>query len=540
MAHSSPWRGLLRSAFALSALSVACGDPQPQKPLPPVVTLDVPEPNTIGTSLKMRADITGCDSVESLTLLNQGVPFKQLPIGGGEEQMALKKNEVPYKDGIAARLTLSVRGRCSDGRESESQPVSATFFPVAMVVEPSDGTQVVTDYFVAEGSGDTVSFIGCGNASTGLGTLYRVDVHGRVIAELPMPFVCTAETSISERHFATGTRWVWTPDAGVMAIKVSSTTSAMEMTAAPTPQLRLTSLTMDPDGNAIARNTAGEFVRLNRAPPSGGSLLMWQSAYQVLDTPIGQPVFRSDLGTLLLPMYGRDPSDTAEGAVSIHVLNYKNGPTVDGAPLSSHIVKYLYGVDPTPPAAAFDLRGDSLYLSFLAANNQTLVVSCKTNGTVDAKGDMPCEGGNLLWQSQPLQGDVLALISYASGSRLAAVAAQHAWFLDPSRQGTVLNKGGQALTPNGALVVRQIQQGYTGSINGGKEFYLLNGAPSSLQTTELIGVDTAEQGEVFRHLQAGGDFSMALDASGVAWMRVNKNLVKLMPLGEYRAALPAN
>jgi hypothetical protein len=535
MAHTSPGRGLLRSALALSSLALAagCGDTKPETPLPPLVTLNIPEPNAVGRSLKLSVSVTGCDSVQTLTLLNAGTQLKGIPYAGGEAQVELAKNEVPYTNGIAASLSLSARAVCTDGRQSDSQTSAATFFPVDTVVEPTDDGQVVTDYFVADGSGANVTFLGCGNENPNLPTLYRVDATGKVLAQVRMKFICTAQTTITDPDPVTGTRWVWTPNAGVMAIQLPNRTT-IQVTAEANPQLPLTSLVVDPDGHAIARTTNGNgrIVRLNRA---GGlnRLEMWE--YSDSGTPISEPVFRPDAGQMLLALHG--PDADADGAVSILTLNYKNGPTVDGKPVSKHIVTYLYGLDPTRPAAAFNSDGRSLYLSFLTAGTQTLVRSCKTDGVLDNQGDMPCEGSNKLWESPPLQGDVVAMIPYANGARLAAIAERQAWFLDPT-SGAVLNKSKIALAPSGALVVRQVQGGIPGSVNGGHEFYIVNGSQSTTQTTEIVAMDRAENGEVFRYTMGGGDLSMSLDAAGELWMRVNRKLVKALRLSDYRQAGP--
>jgi hypothetical protein len=521
MAHTSPRRGLLRSAFALSCLSLAssCGADKPEAPLPPLVTLNIPEPNTIGLGLKMSVTATGCDAVQSLSLLNNGVPLKGIPYAGGEAQVELGKHEVPYTTGIAASLALSARVVCADGRQSDSQSSAATFFPVKSVTEPTGNGQVVPDYFVAEGRDANVKFIGCGNESPTLPMLYRVDSKGEG-TKLPMSFTCTAGTVITDPHLgpgaAAGARWVWTPDSGVMAINAS-----FVQTARANPHLYLSWLTMDPDGNAIAKETTGDLVGLNRV---GGTADIVRWRYSFSGTPIGEPVFRPELGVMLLPVYGNTSAPSAAGEVRILTINYRTGTEVDRL-----VVRYIYGQDPTPPAAAFNADGQSLYLSFLTAG-KTIVLACPTSGS-------DCEDSHEKWRSDPIEGDVVALIPYAGGTRLAAIAARHAWFLDPSNRGAVLNKNKTALSPSGGLVVRQVQGGISG-INGGQEFYLLNSSQSSLQTTEIVGMDRAENGEVFRYSVGGGDLSIALDASGALWMRVGEKLVQALSLNEYRQAGP--
>jgi hypothetical protein len=189
-------------------------------------------------------------------------------------------------------------------------------------------------------------------------------------------------------------------------------------------------------------------------------------------------------------------------------------------------VKYVYA-DGTPPAASISADGQSMYLAFGLLGGQTLVVSCPTNGTV-------CEtSSGQRWQSQPIQGRVVLLLPYAGTSRIAAIAHQHIWFMNPST-GAVLNKSGTAISPTGSLSVLQVQQG----VGTREDFYLLNGTPGSLRSSEIVAVDRAENGEVFRYQVPGGDLTAAVDASGQLWMRVNQKLVKALPMSDYRQALP--
>jgi hypothetical protein len=224
-------------------------------------------------------------------------------------------------------------------------------------------------------------------------------------------------------------------------------------------------------------------------------------------------------------MFSRNAGD-AEGAVSIHTLNFRTGPTAQGEPVSKPVVKYVYA-DGTPPAASISADGQTMYLAFGANGDRTILVSCPTNGTL-------CElGAGQRWQSQAIQGRVVLLLPYAGTSRLAAIAHQHIWFINPST-GAVVNKGGTALSPTGAFSVLQVQQG----VGTREDFYLLNGSPGSLQSAELVAVDRAENGELFRYQMPGGDITAAVDASGTLWMRMNQKLVKALPLSDYRQVLP--
>lgn len=528
MAHHTTTlgRGLLRSAFVLASLAAtaACGPDKPVTPAPPVVIVGVPSPNTVGTSLKLVVSVSGCDTVQSLTLLDHGEKVKDLPNNVGETQVELAKNEVPYKGGIAASLSFTAKAVCNDGRQSESQPAAATFFPVETLVASTNNLQVVPDYFIAEGSGSSVTFLGCGNISTGQSYLYRVSALGDVQQQVQMPFVCNAATTISDKYGASGLRWVWTANAGVMAIN-----SSFQIVALPSPQLHITSLVVGPNGDAIASDDSGNIVRLKQS--GTGNIITW--TYSPAGDLMGTPVFRADQGKVLLPLY-KGGTGSATGTLYVDGIDYNAGPTTNGGPASHTVLKYLYDPDAIPPAAALSSDGKTMYLAFHSGGDQTLVVACSVDAVASSQDAATCElqSPGLLWESSPMAGRVALLLPYAGGTRLAAIATQRAWFLDPAKQGAVVNKGGAALTPTGGLSVLSVQQG----ANVGQDFYLLNGAGSSM--IEVVATDRAENGALFHYQVPSGDLTLALDASGAVWMRIGKSLVKTLPLADYRNALP--
>ncbi|XXF80630.1 hypothetical protein P2318_13020 [Myxococcaceae bacterium GXIMD 01537] len=527
--HTSSGRGLLCSASLLASalLASACGPDKPVTPPPPLVSITVPDANIIGKLVKLSVTVSGCDQVQTLTLFNQGEQVRSLPPNTGETQVEVQKNELRYSRGIAAPLSFTARAVCTDGRQSDSQPVAATFFPVESVVESvNNSVQVVPDYFIAEGGtpGLAVSFLGCGNLDTGIGMLYRVDGNGEVreTDKLQLPFVCNATTTITERH-SSGIRWVWTADAGVIAIN-----DDFEIVSRPSPQLRLNMLVMDPDGNAIAQNTSGEILRL-KSRGGLGNIVQW--TYSTSDKLIGTPVFRRELGRVLLPYFASNVNGPQD-AVRIHALDYTTTRTGDVDYVDRAVVKYLYNTDDVLPAAAISSNGNDLYLAFWAAGGQTLVLSCPTNG-------LECEGNNIRWQSQALPGRVALMMPYAGGNRLAAVAPQQVWFLDPNSQGAITNKGGTPLASSGGLNILQVQQGAsTNSATSGHDFYLFNGPSGSLQTVEIVGMDRAENGHLFRYQMPANNLTGAVDGAGALWLRIHRKLVKLLPLSDYRNAIP--
>ncbi|HLM43725.1 MAG TPA: hypothetical protein VK458_07645, partial [Myxococcaceae bacterium] len=221
MPTPSSTRALLRPALLLPLLAVAC-DPTPPPTTPdlPQVGIILDDPSTVSTSFKLGITVSGCEQVRSLELLDDNTLLKQVTYTTNPTPVELAMNEFRYTRGIATPLALSARVTCADGRTNVSQGQVATFFPVAEAISPlGTNDQVVPDYFIADGSGANVTFIGCVRESNGSG-LYKVtknpaDKETRVSMEIP----CTAQTVITDRKPAgTGWRWVWTPNQGLFAI----------------------------------------------------------------------------------------------------------------------------------------------------------------------------------------------------------------------------------------------------------------------------------------------------------------------------------
>jgi hypothetical protein len=240
---------------------------------------------------------------------------------------------------------------------------------------------------------------------------------------------------------------------------------------------------------------------------------------------IGDPVF-TGVGSAVVPLGHGFGNDTPGGTVQVGVLNYTSGVWsrfVDIDALSS-----------TPgdlaPAVAFNASGTLMYIASQVSNTSAYVRSCAVSGTSTASQCDPPT--NRKWISNDLTGQVVALVPYADGSRLAVVAAHHTWLLNAST-GAVVNKDGQSLSPGGALFPRQVVLGANGA------FYLLtSGAATDAQPTpwpvEIVATDKAELGELYRYQIPGGSIAGATDDSGTLWLRVGRKLVKPLALEQYR------
>jgi hypothetical protein len=537
MKTRSPSRALLRPALLLPLLSVACDpNPPPTTPDLPQVGIILDEPSTVAPSFKLGITVSGCEQVRSLELLDDNTLIKQVTYTTNPTPVEVAMNEFRYTRGLATPLALTARATCSDGRTNVSKAELATFFPVAESISPlTTNEQVVTDYFVAEGSGSTVTFIGCVRESNGSG-LYKVtknpaDNAVRVTMEIP----CSEKTIITERRPAgTGYRWVWTPNEGLFSLDA-------QFRPGPVIRVKVDRLTVTPEGDAIVYDEGDD--------PFTPKQLRRYSPTATFDKPtwgpkgiglgngtgtgsfiIGDMVFAGSGTTAVVPLGNSFKEDTPGGEVRVATLNYATGQW-----LSDVLVDTLTNFTTTedlPPPVALNAAGTQLYIAVQTGTGAN-VKACAVNGATQG-----CDAPNLQWRtSAPLQGWMVALVPYASGSRVAAVAANHTWFLNATN-GQVVNKGGQSISPTGALVPRQVLVGPD------SVFYSFNSVvPQPGQTilpapVEIVATDVAEKGELYRYQLSGGSLSGSTDDSGTLWLRVNRKLVRPLSPAQYRQVRP--
>jgi len=506
-------RALVRPALLLSLAAAAGCNTNLPPPTPdlPQVTVNVNEPNTVAPSLKLTVSVSGCDQVKSLTLHDREDLLKTVTYTTNPTPVELAMNEVRYTRGIAANLSLTARVTCTDGRTNTSQAQAAKFFPVAEVIEPPTvDTQVVTDYFVAEGSGTGAVFIGCAQDAVGRSRMYRVTrANPQNTVSVDMPIPCSPATTITERT-ATGQRWVWTPRRGafLMDSNLNITATRRETT--------MLQLFVAPDGDALIFTPTG-YMRISRT--TGNNLWPEPPVWNFFPDLIAAPVFRNG-NTVAIPV---QESNTEGGHdIWVGVLDWTKGQWS-----SFHLID----TTPTIPPVALDPTGMSLYVATLIPNNGgAFIRKCAADSTVD--GGRCLNSTNRLWTSVDLAGQMALLLPVSGGSRLAAIGAGHLWFLDAST-GRVLNKDNMALSPEGALVARIVLPAPN------NVFYQFNAAyPTDSQPLpppqELIATDGPEKGELYRYQVPGTSVSGALDDSGTLWLRVGRKLVKTLSPSQYR------
>jgi hypothetical protein len=521
----------------LSLLALSCGGggkKDPDGDDVPLATLTVPKPNTAGQKITVQVGATGCDAFQSLSIYDRDDFLKTIPYsGGGSVPVDLTYNEIKYTRGIAAPLSLKARVVCTDGRQGDSQFQAATFFPAAEVVELPDNRQVVPDNFVTEGALPLITFLGCGNDPTegGAPKLYHVNKNGAVLAERRMPFLCTPGTVITPKHPVSGKRWVWTPNAGAIAVDVAA---GLRITA--TISFPLDLLAVGPDGDAIVYDagSAGSDKGVQRVSHSTG-LNKWAQPFIPQGFLTTMPVPRGDDVMFASITTNGAPANRAN--VIVTRVDYgRQNPATGGATLGTYLMKEVASAGPIAteaPPTAFSENGNVLYMAFTGLGNITTLLACVTQ----ANG---CDGAAMKWAEPAiLPLPIVAMVPYAADTRVAVIAAQHVWFLD-TLNGQVTNKGGASLTPQGGMVVHQV---HTGGAKNPQAFYILGGPPAQEglpppQPLEIVATDDPANGELYRYQIATGSISAAMDDSGTLWLRVGPSLVRPLTPAEYRQVRP--
>lgn len=477
----------------------------------------------VGTSLEARVSVTGCTSVKGLAV------YAVLP-GGAEKflknatwtanptPITINQNEIPYGQvGIAAHLSLKAKATCDDDRTSFSQAVSVVFFPVAQVIEKG-GAQVLPDVFVADGQGANALFYGCsGGTSPGTTMLVRVNAAGEVSAvQQNIPYGCDISSNITPRNNPSAKRWMWTNGVGAFAFDANLNVSG-------TSPEKTNAIGVMPNGDAIVWNQSALQQSLKWISHVN-SAVKWSSDPQ--GQLAGSPMLRVGYGVYVPELFYEFSNNTA--TFRVESFDENNGTSLN----VYNITSWTYGTGDTPiiPQSAFNGDGSVVYLPVpLAGFQSSQVWACSTVGG--------CTGTNQKWKTVDLPGYVQVVVPFHGGAKLAAVAANVTWFIDAAT-GQVINSGGKGIEPAQGLMTLGIEAN-----RNGQDVYLLNGPiPAQGQLTyptEIVAVDAPATGELFRYEVDGMSLMAALDDGGQLWMRIGPNMVKPLPLADYRAVLPA-
>lgn len=534
--HPTAWTMLASVRLSLIALAAAgfalaaCGSSTEQPPPkldPPRVFLTVPSTNVIDTQFVLTVNVDGCKTVKNITVLDRGQQVASLDGPTVPVQVTLTKDQVSFKDGIAATLSLTATATCDDDRTNVSQAQPGTFFPVAQRFHATDG-QLVSDYFVVQGHTSDAQFIGCdGNTK-----LARVGTGGNIVASLVLPSAvpCTVATQITDRNATSGLRWVWTPGAGAIAVddNLNIMGEALDSTGA---FIQVKALGVGDDGDAVvmgvSQNGLVSRIRHNGCSTSGCLGPVWSMTPALAGAPLddavgpqGNPVITS--AGVLVPLRDVDLSHNA--TYFIEKLIYATGE--DGGSTKLHSVNY--GTLESAPDIPMSMTPDGVKTLLPYTTSATGQGTFQVQGCPTAAGN--CTGGWVAPGSgQGFLGTAVAAIPFGAGfPYVAAIGPQTTYFVRTDT-GANVGKGGLPLVATGSLVTYAFQPGKAA------DFYVMNGGGGALLPIELVGVDSPQNGELFRMELPGGSLSIGVDDDGIGWVRVGNDLVQLLSLSEYRA-----
>jgi hypothetical protein len=523
---------LVALAVALTACPATSGNDGGDLTPPPQAFLTLVEPNVIDTALRGTVNVTGCATVAQVQLLQGGAFLTNVPWLGSATTFTLPPGTFAglYGTlGLAAKLSLSVKVVCDDGRTNTSQPIGAEFFPVASRL--SLGVQALPDAFVAEGGlgGLAVTFLGCVGSSTGT-QLARADTRGTVIGTNPA-IACDASAVISERSAVTGTRWVMQPGKGAWAI-------AGDLTVLKTITGKIDRMGVAANGTAILWDSTLATEQLIKADPVASGASDW--SIPLTGIMNADPIVDVGNRAVWVSTWHYD-SGAATGDIVIAKYQLDTGALLNGLGAGGPpvLIHQVFDVIDTPlqgkgPQGAFNTDG-SLYFAPLLSKDtsgvvHTSILGCATVGSCDG-------AGRKFATDPPFDGVVNLVLPFSAGNLLAAVGPFQAWFLSPG--GTVLNLGGAAVRPTGSLQILGVQAGL------GTDFYLLDGpvvTTGAAWPTEAVAVDVPQNGELWRFGFGAGlagpldGLTMGIDDLGQSWFRVGTDQVKPLSLTEYRMA----
>jgi hypothetical protein len=183
--------------------------------------------------------------------------------------------------------------------------------------------------------------------------------------------------------------------------------------------------------------------------------------------------------------------------------------------------------NPAPPAQ-LNASGTLVYFPGQLPNGTSVVFACSTTVTDCSFTTAP----GRRWQSSPINGLIAVAWPYAKSSRVAAITPSATTFINADTGATVASPTGGVITAGGQMVTLAFQPG------AGREFYQLNGPNlAGAEPQEIVAMESAEAGELYRYAVTSGGLTAALDDAGEVWFRLGAKIVRPYPLVEYRMAL---
>lgn len=487
-----------------------------------VVSINIPNGNVAAPTFPLEISVSGCD-VKKMELYDRGTFVQDVAFAGNPMRLELNPTQVKFHK-FAESLSLTANLTCTDGRTAQSIAANGNFWPVREVNEP---VGALPRTFVAEGSGSSVAFIGCMAGAGGIPVLAKVDKFGNLLASAQVPG-CSGLAYISDKHPVTGLRWLYDPPdrsakwSGALAFNPKTmAVSATYNGTGGTGAAAILALGVGPDGDAVVYD-GNQGASLRRIPFTGGLNVAPKWSVALPNALNAVPVVDASQ-SIVVPGWQFQTGNV--GLMYVERYNYVNGVR---AAQHSLVQTTFASFSTAAPPAQLNASGSIVYFPGQNPNGSSQVYACAT--TVDDCSFATAPARK--WQSAPISDVIAVAWPYARYSRVAAITGRATTFINADTGATVGSPTNGVIAAGGQMVTLAFQPG------SGREFYQLNGPNlGGAEPQEVVAMESAEAGELYRYAMTSGGLTAALDDAGEVWFRMGTKIVRPYPLDQYRRAL---
>ncbi|HVE87587.1 MAG TPA: hypothetical protein VND93_32240, partial [Myxococcales bacterium] len=286
----------------------------------------------------------------------------------------------------------------------------------------------------------------------------------------------------------------------------------------------ISALGVGPDGDAVVFDRpGGQGYFLRRIPHTGGLNVapVWSTG---LPNALNAVPVVDASQSVVVPGWTYQTGNV--GLMYVERYNYQNGSLSAQNALVQTTFSDLQ-INPAPPAQ-LNASGSIVYFPSQLPNGDSVVYACSTTVADCSYATAPARK----WVSSSIPGVVAVAWPYAKFSRIAAITSRATYFLSSDTGQQVGSPTNGVVTAGGQMVTLAFQPG------AGREFVQLNGPNlAGAEPQEIVGMESAEAGELYRYSLASGGLTAALDDDGQIWYRLAGKVVRPYPLNEYRMAL---
>lgn len=517
-----------RPLLAMVVLAAGCGGgggPVDQA----IVSITIPNGNVAAPTFPLEITVSGCE-VKKMELYDRNAFVQNVAFAGSPMRLELNPQQLKFFK-FSENLNFTANMECLDGRTAQSLAASGNFWPVQEVATP---VGALPRSFVAEGSGVSVNFIGCIAGAGGVRTLARVDRFGNLLATAQVPG-CSDGAIITDRHPLTGLRWLWDPPAGgnqskwngALAFNPKTMTVTASFSGGGTGGVaNIRALGVGPDGDAIVWDQASlAGNQLRRIAYNGGPNEAAKWSQPLSDALNAVPVVDASQ-SVVVPGWRLQSGQT--GTMYVERFNY-NAPGTKSAHYDLIQTSFTTLLTNPAPPAQLNASGTIVYFPGVQPSGSSVVYACSTTVADCSLANSPARK----WQSAvSIPGVIAVAWPYAKYSRIAAITASSTYFLNADTGQPVASPSNGVVTAGGNMVTLAFQPGL------GREFVQLNGPNlAGADPLEIVGLESAEAGELYRYALPSGGVTAAVDDAGQLWYRLGTKIVRPYPLNEYRIAL---